>query len=343
MPAGKKTRLKLVSGAAGEEGMRDGDILAAAARTLETEASGLSELRVALNNGLREPFVELVRLIHKTDGRVIVSGMGKSGHVGRKISATLASTGTPSFFVHPGEASHGDLGMIRPEDVIVALSWSGETAELSGLIHYSRRFAVPLVAVTSNPRSTLAKASDTALILPRADEACPHGLAPTTSTLMQLAFGDALAVTLLEARGFTALDFKAIHPGGSLGANLKTVRDIMHSGDELPLVPPDMAMSEAVIVMTEKSMGCLGVTDADGCLIGVITDGDLRRHMGPDMLRQETGKLMTRKPKTVKPEMLASSALELLNSARITSLFVVEKRRPIGLVHVHDLLRIGVA
>ncbi|MGI9387961.1 MAG: KpsF/GutQ family sugar-phosphate isomerase, partial [Methyloligellaceae bacterium] len=283
-----------------------------------------------------------IELIRKASGRVIVSGMGQSGHVGQKVAATLASTGTPAYFVHPGEANHGDLGMITGDDVLLALSWSGETAELSGLITYSRRFAVPLIAVTSCAKSTLASSAEAVLLLPQAKEACPHGLAPTTSTVMQLALGDALAIALLESKGFTAQDFSIFHPGGQLGAKLKFVGDIMHTGEQLPLVPFDTVMSDALVTMTEKSFGCLGITDSGGRLAGIITDGDLRRRMGPTLLEASAEDVMTASPKTVKPDMLASAALELINASSITALFVVENDKPVGIIHVHDLLRLGV-
>jgi arabinose-5-phosphate isomerase len=274
---------------------------------------------------------------------VIVTGIGKSGHVGQKIAATFASTGTPAFFVHAGEASHGDLGMITRDDAIVAISWSGESVELGNILTYSRRFKVPLIAITSRTDSALGKQSDVVLELPRAKEACPHGLAPTTSTTMQLAIGDCLAIALLEAKGFTAHDFRVFHPGGSLGANLKFVTDVMHSGDRLPLVPEGEVMSDALVIMTQKTLGCLGVIDAKGRLVGMITDGDLRRHMGPDLLKARVQDIMTRKPNTLAPDMLASAALERINSLKRTQMFVVERGKPIGVVHVHDLLRAGVA
>ncbi|MGB8400427.1 KpsF/GutQ family sugar-phosphate isomerase, partial [Bradyrhizobium sp.] len=273
----------------------------------------------------------------------IVTGIGKSGHVGQKIAATFASTGTPAFFVHPSEASHGDLGMITREDLILALSWSGETVELKPIITFSRRFAVPLVSITSRADSALGSQSDVVLQLPRAKEACPHGLAPTTSTTMQLALGDCLAIALLEAKGFTAHDFKIFHPGGSLGANLKHVGDVMHKGAELPLAHESEPMAKAIVTMTAKSFGCLGIIDKKGRLTGVVTDGDLRRHMGPALLKASVGVIMTRNPKTIAPQMLASAALEMLNSSRITSLFVVENGKPVGIIHVHDLLRAGIA
>jgi arabinose-5-phosphate isomerase len=274
---------------------------------------------------------------------VIVTGMGKSGHVGRKVSSTLSSTGTPSFFVHPGEASHGDLGMITADDVIMALSWSGETAELKDLIDYSRRFQIHLVAVTADANSTLARAADVALILPQAREACPHNLAPTTSSLMQLALGDALAIALLDSRGFTAINFKLLHPGGRLGAMLRFVRDIMHRGSAIPLAALGSPMAGAIVEMSAKGFGCVGVTDRDGRLVGIITDGDLRRHMRPDLLNTCVDDVMTRDPKTVRPDQLASETLEILNSAKVTALIVVDAGRPVGIVHFHDLLRAGAA
>ena len=315
-----------------------------ARRSIGTEMAGLGLLRDALGNGLGAAFADAVGLIKAASGRVIVTGMGKSGHIGRKIAATFASTGTPAHFVHPGEASHGDLGMIRSEDVILALSWSGETAELSDIIAYSRRYRVGLVAVTSNPASTLATEADVALVLPKAEEACPNGLAPTTSTTMQITLGDALAVALLEARGFTSEDFRAFHPGGKLGAKLTFVRDIMHRGEALPLVPAGTAMGEAIVVMSGKGFGCVGVTGPGGELAGIVSDGDLRRHMRPDLLAQQVESVMTRNPKTVRETVLAVEALELINRSKITALFALDADGcPVGIVHVHDLLRIGVA
>lgn len=320
-----------------------GNFLASAQRTLQLETEGLKNLSNSLENELAEDFSKAAEIIRSASGRVIITGMGKSGHVAQKVAATMASTGTPAYFVHPSEASHGDLGMITKKDVVLAFSWSGETVELMSLIEYSRRFAVPLISVTSNMESTLAKSSEVALVLPDSQEACPHGLAPTTSTTMQIALGDALAIALLESRGFTATDFKVFHPGGTLGASLKFVGDVMHKKDKLPLIGLDTVMSEALVVMTEKSFGCLGVVDASGQLAGIITDGDLRRKMGPSLLESRAENVMTKSPKTVKPDTLASAALEQINSSNITSLFVVEENLPVGIVHVHDLLRIGVA
>jgi arabinose-5-phosphate isomerase len=318
-------------------------LVESALRTLEAEASGITVLAAAIRNGLGRSFIAAVELIRGAKGRVIVTGMGKSGHVGRKIAATLASTGTPAFFVHPGEASHGDLGMITPDDVIMAMSWSGETAELKNLIDYSRRFRIGLVAITAEAASTLGKAADVALVLPQAREACPHNLAPTTSSLMQLGLGDALAIALLESRGFTAVDFGRLHPGGRLGALLKFARDVMHDGADIPLVRTGTRMSEAVLEMSAKGFGCVGITDADRKLIGIITDGDLRRHMRGDLLGDRVDQIMTRSPKAIRPDQLVSEALELINALKITALFVVEHGKPVGIVHFHDLLRVGAA
>ena len=300
------------------------DAAQSAARTLDLEREGLQALRATLDQQLKEPFRVAVATLAAAKGRVIVTGIGKSGHVGQKIAATFASTGTPAFFVHPSEASHGDLGMITPDDAIVAISWSGESVELGNILTFSRRFKVPLIAITSRADSALAKQSDVVLEMPRAKEACPHGLAPTTSTTMQLAIGDCLAIALLEAKGFTARDYKVFHPGGSLGASLKFVADVMHSGDQLPLVTEGKVMSEAIVIMTQKSFGCLGVVDGKGRFVGMITDGDLRRHMGPELLKARVQDIMTKKPNTLSPDMLASAALEQINSLKRTQMFVVE-------------------
>jgi arabinose-5-phosphate isomerase len=309
---------------------------------LHTEAAGLFALAAGLTGG----FVRAVDLLAATTGRVVVSGMGKSGLVARKVASTLASTGTAALFVHPAEASHGDLGMVVPGDAVLALSNSGETAELADLVAHSRRFGLPLVAVTARPGSALAKAADVALILPASAEACPMGLAPTTSTTMQMALGDALAVALLTRRGFTAADFHRIHPGGRLGSRLRRVRDLMHEGEAVPLALPDTPMDRALLLITEKRFGCLGVVDAAGRLIGIITDGDLRRAMGPDLLSRRVAEVMTGSPRTIAPDALAGEALRAMNARErpITALFVVDaESRPRGILHIHDLLRAGVA
>ncbi len=317
-----------------------GDDIASGRAVIEAEAAGLQARAASLG----EAFGAAVVALAGARGRVVVSGMGKSGHVGRKVAATFASTGTPAQFVHPGEASHGDLGMIVPGDAVLALSNSGNTAELTDLIAHARRFALPLVAITAGADSALARAADVALILPRVAEACPMGLAPTTSTTMQLALGDALAVALLHRRGFTADDFGVFHPGGRLGAQLSRVADLMHGPAELPLCDPATPLRQALIVMTGRHFGCVGVADA-GKLAGVITDGDLRRALNAgatDLLDRPAAEVMTRNPLTVPPTTLAAEALRRMNDRKVTALFVTEEARPVGILHVHDLLRAGV-
>jgi arabinose-5-phosphate isomerase len=308
----------------------------AARRVLEHAKSGLDALAASLGDG----FSAAIQIFAAVSGRVIVSGMGKSGHVGRKIAATLASTGTPSFFVHAAEASHGDLGMIAPGDAVLALSNSGETPELADLLSYTRRFGIPLVAITSRGHSTLAEAADVVLVLPDVGEACPLGLAPTTSTTLTIALGDALAVSLLERRGFTADDFKVFHPGGKLGRRLCKVDDLMHRGDELPLVKPDAPMAEVVPFMTSKTFGVAGVVGADGRLTGIVTDGDLRRHIN-GLFALTAGEVMTRSPKSVAPGMLAAEALRHMNEWKVTCLFICDDEKPVGILRMHDILRAG--
>jgi len=317
-------------------------MIEAAQRVLRLEARALD----ALGESLGPSLDAAVALLAGTTGRVVVSGMGKSGHVGRKIAATMASTGTPAQFVHPGEASHGDLGMIIPGDSVLALSNSGETAELGAIVAHARRFGIPLVSIIGRAGSTLGRDSDVALVLPQVEEACPLGLAPTTSTTMQLALGDALAVILLMRRGFGPEDFRVFHPGGKLGARLSRVADLMHGADELPLAGPEMPMADALVAMTARRFGCLGITDGAGRLIGIITDGDLRRALQPGgaLLSQKTGEIMTREPRGIMPDALAVEALRRMNEGRITSLFVLDDAaRPVGILHIHDLLRAGVA
>jgi arabinose-5-phosphate isomerase len=296
-----------------------------------------------LQGPLGTAFAAAVELIREARGRVIVTGLGKSGHVARKIAATFASTGTPAFFVHSAEASHGDLGMITPDDVIVALSWSGEQPEMRNLITYATRFRIALIAMTAESDSTLGKAATVTLTLPKAREACPHNLAPTTSSLMLLALGDALAIALLESRGFTSVDFSVLHPGGKLGAMLKYARDLMHSGDAVPLKPLGTPMSDALVEMTSKGFGCVAIVDGSGNIAGIVTDGDLRRHMRPDLITARVDDVMTKNPKTISRDQLASEALEILNSSKITALIVADGKKPVGIVHLHDLLRAGVA
>lgn len=315
--------------------------VASAMRTIEVEAAGLERLRQALAGTLGERLSAAVDLIAGSGGRVVVSGIGKSGHVGRKVAATLASTGTPAMFIHPAEASHGDLGMIQPGDVVLALSWSGETTELSDVVAYTRRFGIALLAATSREASTLARAADVVLLLPDMPEACPNGLAPTTSTTAQMALGDALAICLLSRRGFSPQDFGAYHPGGKLGAKLRRVRDLMHGADSVPVVPLDSPLSRAIVAMTSGRFGLAGVVDEAGRLVGVLTDGDLRRAFEGGFTDRPVAGVMGRQPRTIRPDALAEEALARMNRDRITSLFAVEDDRPVGVLHIHDLLRAG--
>jgi arabinose-5-phosphate isomerase len=316
---------------------------ASAQRVLALEAEAIRALAESLDGAFSQAIEILSKIsARRTGGRVIVSGIGKSGHIARKIAATLASTGTPAQFVHPAEASHGDLGMITPADAIICLSNSGETPELGHLIAHAKRFGIPLVGIVGRAGSTLAQAADVALLLPSTPEACPMGLAPTTSTTVMLALGDALSVALLERKGFTPEQFQVLHPGGNLGRALIKVSDIMHTGDSIPLVVLGTGMREAVLVMTAKTFGCVGIADADGKLVGVITDGDLRRHIDDDLFKQTVEKVMTRTPKTIRPNALAAEALGQMRASKVTALFVIEDGRPIGILRVHDILRAGV-
>jgi len=307
-------------------------------RVLEIEGAAVTLFADSLN----ESFCDAVDLMLEAKGRVIVCGMGKSGHVARKIAATLASTGSPAQFVHPAEASHGDLGMVTADDVVLLLSNSGETAELADIISYSRRFAIPLIGVASDAESTLLRQSDIALVLPDAPEACSIGMAPTTSTTMTLALGDALAIALMEHRAFAEQNYRDFHPGGRLGAVLMSVSDLMYDIDDLPLVRVDTPMSETLLVITQKGFGVSGVVDENGKLLGIITDGDLRRHMD-GLLDQQAANVMTVDPLTISAEQLASEALGRMNANKITALFVVDQDSdsPIGLIHMHDCLRAG--
>ena len=317
---------------------------ASASRTIAFERKGLEALSQTLEGPLCEPFAKAAELLKQTAGHVVVSGVGKSGHIGTKIAATFASTGTPAFFVHPAEANHGDMGMVSQNDAVLALSWSGESSELTPLVAYTRRFAIPLIAMTSGANSSLAQAADIVLALPKSEEACPHGLAPTTSTTMQLALGDALAIALLEMRGFSAVDFKVYHPGGKLGALLSHVADIMHVGENMPLVRVGTAVHEAIMVLSHKRFGCVGIVGEDGQLAGIITDGDLARHLSKDLSKMKVEDIMTVQPKTVNQSMLVSAALALINKYNISALMVVDaENRPVGIVHFHDFLRIGAA
>jgi arabinose-5-phosphate isomerase len=308
-------------------------------KALLMERDALDRLAESLDGS----FDRAIDTVFGAEGRVVVSGIGKSGHVGRKIAATLASTGTAALFVHPAEASHGDLGMIHRQDVVLALSNSGNTAELGDVIAYTRRFAIPLIGITSRAPSILADQSDIVLLLPPAEEACPTGLAPTTSTTMMMALGDALAVALMHRRGFSSDDFRVFHPGGAIGNKLIRVQDIMHAEAELPLVAPATRMDEAILEMSRVGFGCVGVVDEGRRLVGVITDGDLRRHMSGGLLGQAAGAVMTPGPRTIRPTALAAEALGLMNRYKVTSLFVTAEDKPVGILRVHDCLRAGLS
>jgi len=307
-------------------------------RVLTVETAGLAALAKLLDGS----YVRALDLMSAARGRVVVSGMGKSGHIASKIAATLASTGTPAQYVNAADASHGDLGMITPEDVVLVLSNSGETHELSDLVAYTKFHRIPLIAVTGRAGSTLDKAADVSLVLPKIQEACSMNLAPTTSTTMMLALGDALSVSLLERNGFSPDDFNTLHPGGRLAHRFLRLDHVMHTGEEIPLVDGDTVMSEVLITMTAKCFGCVGVVNDKARLIGIVTDGDLRRHMAGQLLVQKARDIMTKEPLTLPPDRLAASALRLMNERSITSIFVVEDKTPIGIVHIHDLLRAGI-
>jgi len=315
--------------------------LAAASRVLDSAGEAIKLLRAKLD----AQFTRAIDTILAVKGRVIVSGVGKSGLVGRKIAATLASTGTPAYFVHPADASHGDLGGVTRLDALLMLSWGGESAELSDLITYAKRFHIPLIGMASNPDSTLLRASDVALVLPKVREACPMGLAPTTSTTLMLVLGDALAVTLMERRGFSADQYRDFHPGGSLGRALIRVSDLMHKDKDIPLVTENVSMRRALLVMASGRLGCVGVTDKKGALIGIVTDGDLRRHLGRDLESRKVGAVMTREPKIAHPDQLAAEALAFMTENKITQLFVLKAKdktkKPVGLLHIHDCLHAG--
>ena len=318
------------------------DFLSLMRSVVEHERDGLTALAASFDESL----VSCLTFLQKCRGRVIITGIGKSGHIARKIAATFSSTGTPSYFVHPAEAAHGDLGMICPDDVVLAFSYSGKSQELMSIVSYLRRHDIPLIAVCGvrAARSLFCRSAAATVLLPNIIEACPHNLAPTTSTTMMLALGDALALALLRWRGFSAEDFMGFHPGGGLGARWQTVEQLMHQGDAVPLVRADILMRDALLVMTSKHFGCLGVIDKQDHLIGVITDGDLRRHMAESVLSQTAESVMTKTPTTIEPNVLASAALRLMNQAKITSLFVLRpnERRVLGILHIHDCLRAGI-
>lgn len=321
--------------------MSEIDDIAIAKRTIDREVEALR----VMENSLDENLIKALDLMEKCQGRVIVTGMGKSGHIARKIAATLASTGTPAFFIHPAEASHGDLGMVTTKDVVIAISNGGESKELSDILLYCKRYGIALVAITKNPNSSLGKNSDIVLKLPDNGEACPLGLAPTSSTTATLVMGDILAVDLMERKGFSETDYKQRHPGGKLGAILRKVSDLMHTGDEMPIVTEDAIMQEALLVMSAKMLGCVGIVNKAGELAGIITDGDLRRWMSPNLITEKVATVMTKNPKTIQSDVLAIEAVNVMNNTGngITNLFVVEGKKPIGVIHIHDCLRAGVA
>ena len=312
------------------------EIIESAQKALSDEIEGLSLLKEFFNSN----FEEAVSAIFNSKGKVVVTGVGKSGHIGRKISATLSSTGTPSYFIHPTEASHGDMGMIEKSDIILAISWSGETTELANVVKYALENKIKLIGLSSNKESHLAKSSDIALNIPFVEEACPNGLAPTTSTTMQLVIGDAIAISLLNIRDFNKDNFRSLHPGGQLGAALAIIEDVMHSGESLPIIEIGSPMSEALIKISEKGFGCIGVV-SNNSLEGIITDGDLRRHMGPDILNNKVESIMTKNPQMVSSKLLVADALELINNLGIQGLFVSNNNKiPIGFIHFHDLIRV---
>lgn len=323
------------------------DDLASARRTLATEIEGLQALAKSLDQNFVKAIETIQAMKDKGRGRLIVAGIGKSGHIARKIAATLASTATPAYHIHPGEASHGDLGMITEDDVIIMMSFSGTNAELTDMMLYAKRFRIPLIAITGNPESQLAEHSDIALILPKIPEACPNGLAPTTSTTMMLGLGDAIAIALLERAGLTAEAFRVWHPGGKLGAKLRKVSDLMVKGNDLPFVTPDTTMDKAIITLSEKNMGSVIVIDNKNTLLGIITDGDLKRHMAPDLLTHKVKDIMSHNPRTISPNLLAAEALDImLNSANspITSLIVADEQKNVqGLIRIQELLKAGIA
>jgi arabinose-5-phosphate isomerase len=320
--------------------------LDAARRVLQVEADAILALKTALAGPLGDNLVRALDLLEAASlagKRVVISGMGKSGHVARKIASTLASTGTPALYVHPGEASHGDLGMVAEGDVVIVMSNSGETQELSDIVAFAKLRGIKLVAMTARAPSSLADAADVPLVVPNSPEACPMGLAPTTSTTTMLALGDAIAVALLERRGFSPDQFHVLHPGGRLGRRFLRVVDLMHAGDAMPLVRLDTPMADAILVMSEKRLGCVGVLDAKGSLAGIVTDGDLRRHMTPDLLARGVADIMTANPKTIRRAALAAEAVGFMSQRQITTLWVTEDDKPVGILHIHDCLRAGVA
>lgn len=310
-----------------------------AVKTIDREIDTIQKLKQSLN----ETFTQALDVMQNAKGRIIITGMGKSGHIGKKIAASLASTGTPSFFVHPAEASHGDLGMITEDDVVVAISNSGESKELVDILNYCKRFGIKLISITKNPESSLGKAGDIVLLLPNNGEACPLGLAPTSSTTATLVLGDILTAGLIERKGFTKADFNARHPGGKLGSILQKVSDLMHTGAEMPILEEHSDMQRVLLEMTSKRLGCVGFINSNGELTGMLTDGDLRRCLSPQILQEKAINLMTKNPKTISKDVMASEAMKIMHDKKITNIFVLENQKPIGVIHIHDLLNNGVA
>lgn len=310
-----------------------------AIRTINREIDTITKLRDSLDNNL----TQALNLMQQAKGRIILTGMGKSGHIGKKIAASLASTGTPSFFVHPAEASHGDLGMITEDDVVIAISNSGESKELVDILNYCKRFGIKLIAITKNPQSSLGKAGDVVLQLPNNGEACPLGLAPTNSTTATLVLGDILTVGLIERKGFTKSDFNQRHPGGKLGSILQRVSDLMHTDLEMPILEENSNMQQVLLEMTSKRLGCVGFVNTDGIFTGMLTDGDLRRCLSAEILTKKAIDLMTKNPKTISKDTMAAEAMKIMHDKKITNIFVIEDKKPIGVIHIHDLLNNGVA
>ncbi|DAB23873.1 TPA: KpsF/GutQ family sugar-phosphate isomerase, partial [Candidatus Gastranaerophilales bacterium HUM_22] len=311
-----------------------------AIKTIDSEIRAIEELKKSLD---AESLTKALDFMQNSTGRIIITGMGKSGHIGKKIAASLASTGTPSFFVHPAEASHGDLGMITDDDVVIAISNSGESRELIDILNYCKRFGIKLIAITKNQDSSLGKAGDVVLLLPNNGEACPLGLAPTSSTTATLVLGDILTIRMIERKGFSKEDFNDRHPGGKLGSILKRVSDLMHTGQDMPLLDENANMQAVLLEMTSKRLGCVGFVNSAGILTGILTDGDLRRCLSAQILSEKAADLMTRNPKTIAPEAMTAEALKIMHDKKITNLFVVDNLKPVGVIHIHDLLNNGVA
>ena len=311
-----------------------------AIKTIDSEIRAIEELKKSLD---AESLTKALDFMQNSTGRIIITGMGKSGHIGKKIAASLASTGTPSFFVHPAEASHGDLGMITDDDVVIAISNSGESRELIDILNYCKRFGIKLIAITKNQDSSLGKAGDVVLLLPNNGEACPLGLAPTSSTTATLVLGDILTIRMIERKGFSKEDFNGRHPGGKLGSILKRVSDLMHTGQDMPLLDENANMQAVLLEMTSKRLGCVGFVNSAGILTGILTDGDLRRCLSAQILSEKAADLMTRNPKTIAPEAMTAEALKIMHDKKITNLFVVDNLKPVGVIHIHDLLNNGVA